>query len=155
MHMHIETNQILNMENLISFKKRLRASELQEHVERLLAYAESYGAKKLGGGVSATYEVNGDVMDIEMYFPIDKAIPSNDVFVFKPLLRLENCVKSNYKGHPQFVENTMKALNDFIVTNQFVPISVGFTVTVKDIIDPKDIELFEVDIYVSISPNVI
>ena len=152
--MHIETKQTLNIENLITFRKKVQATELQEHMERLLAYADSSGAKRLGGGVSATYEVDGDAMDIEMYLPIDKEIPSNDEFIFKPLLRLENCVKTKYKGHPQGLQNSMNEINDYILANRLVPISVGFTVVVTEITDPKDIELFEADIYVSIGPNV-
>ena len=59
--MHIETKQTLNLENLITFRKKMRSTELQEHMEKLLAYAESRGVKRLGGGVSATYEVDGYV----------------------------------------------------------------------------------------------
>ena len=153
--MHIETKQTLNLENLITFRKKMRSTELQEHMERLLAYADTSGAKRLGGGISATYEVDGDIMDIEMYLPIDKEIPSNDEFVFKPLLRLENCVKTSYKGHPQGLQDSMQKLNDYILANQLVPISAGFTVTMTELTDPKNFEMFEVDIYVSVSMNVV
>ena len=153
--MQIEVKQTLNIMNLITFRKKVRATELQGHMERLHTYADTCGAKRLGGGVSATYEVDGDEMDIEMYLPIDKDIPSNNEFVYKPLLHLENCVKTYYKGHPHGLQDSMQKLNNYILVNKLVPISVGFTVTVTEITDPKNFELFEVFIYVSVSPNVV
>ena len=153
--MHIETKQTLNMENMITFRMKVKAAELQMHMERLLAYAKSCGAIRIGNGVSATYAVDGDVVDIEVYIPINKRIPSNEEFVFKPLLRLENCIKIKHKGDPHLLQNSMQVLNDYVTVNQLVPIAVGFTVIVNDVTEPRDFELFEVDLYLSLSPNVI
>jgi|GEM_PF-6515129 len=62
----IKESQQLDIKNLISFRKVARHIEIQEHIERLIAYVESQGAKKAGCGISATYAANGDTMDIEM-----------------------------------------------------------------------------------------
>jgi len=149
----VETNQQLHMTNLIAFRKNVRAAELHGYAEKMLAYFESHGAKKVGGSVSATYAVDGDMMDIEVYIPVDKEIPSSEEFVFKPKLYLCNCIKVNHKGNPQLLEETINKLNDYIENHNLTPISACFTVTLKEITNPSDAELFEMDAYISISPN--
>lgn len=153
--MNVETSQRLDIKNLITFRKTARAAELQEHMKNLTAYVEAQEAKKVGGGISATYAIDGDKMDIEVYMPIDKEIPSTDEFIFKPRLYLENCIKATHKGNPQLLESTIQKLNEYIVENKLLPISVGFNVTVNEITSPVDMDKFEVDAFVSISPNVI
>ena len=68
--MTISTKQILDKQNLISFRKKLRATELQAYAEKMMAYVEQCGAVKVGGGISATYAIEGDVMDVDMYLPL-------------------------------------------------------------------------------------
>jgi len=103
--MHIETKQQLDKRNLISFRKTLRATELQTYMEKMFAYVESCGAKKVGGGISATYAIDGEFMDFAMYIPIDKEIPSTNEFVFKLLLYLKNFIITTHKGNPQMLDN--------------------------------------------------
>jgi len=153
--MTIETNKRLEITNLISFRKQSAPMELQGYMERLLAYIAAQGAEKIGGGMSATYAMEADTIDMEVYIPINKEIPSTNEFTYKPRLYLENCIMAKHKGHPQFLEQTIQGLNDYIVSNNLTPISAGFNVTVNEVHDPKDADLFEVDVYISISPNVI
>ena len=153
--MKVKEHNKLDLRNLISLRRSGHASEFSVHTERLLAYIAAHGAKKIGGGVSATYAIDGDKADIEIYFPIDKEIPSTDEFIFKPRLYLENCLKISHKGDPQLLEHTMQKLNEYITSNRLTPISAGFNVTVREIMEPKDLDLFEVDVYISISPNVL
>lgn len=63
--MTILTGQTLDRENLITFRKKLRAADLQAYAEKIVAYAEEYGAKKVGGGITATYAIEGDVLDVD------------------------------------------------------------------------------------------
>ena len=153
--MTIQEHQTLDMENLISLRKFIPAMEMQGCVERLLSYIDSYGAKKVGGGVSATYAVDGDKIDMALYFPIDKEIPSTDEFLFKPKLRLENCLKITHKGNPQLMEEAVNKLNEHVIANNLTAISVGFIVTKKEIVNQQDLDLFEADVYISISPNIL
>ena len=153
--MTITTNQTLEVRNLLSFRKMVTAVELNELSQRMLGYIESTGAQKIGGGISATYAIEGDKLDIAMYIPIDKEVPSTEEFEFKPLLRLENCVMATHKGNPQLLENTLHTLNGYTVESGLSPISVGFIVTKREITDIKDAEHFEVDVYISVSPNVV
>ena len=153
--MTILTEQTLDKQNLISFRKKLRATELQAHAEKMLAYVEQCGAVKVGGGISATYAIEGDVMDVEMYLPLDMEIPSTEEFVYKPWLFLDNCIATTHKGNPQLLESTMLQMNEYIEENGLTPISAGFIVTINEVTDMEDVDKFEVDVYISISPNVV
>ena len=152
--MTITTNQTLEVRNLLSFRKMVTAVELNELSQRMLGYIESTGAQKIGGGISATYTIDGDKLDIAMYVPIDRQVRSTEEFEFKPLLRLENCVMATHKSNPHMLENTLQGLNDYIVQNGLTPISTGFIVTKREITDIKDTERFEVDVYISVSPHI-
>jgi len=152
--MTITQHQQLEIHNLITLRKKAPAAEFNSHAERLMEYITAQGAKKTGGGISATYAVEGNMLDMELYIPIDKEIPSTAEFMYKPKLYLTNCIKATYKGNPQLLESTLHKMNEYIAENNLTPISAGFVVTVNEITDPKDLELFEVDVYISISPNI-
>ena len=152
--MDIKLNQTFQMDNLLAMRKRLPPAQWQEHVAKMFAHIESCGAKKMDGGVSATYAADADGMDMEMYFPIDRVIPSTEEFIFKPKLRLVNCVKMNYKGNPQGLQGAMESVNTYMTDNGLTPVAVGFVVTVREVHDVRDLELFEVDVYVPVNPNV-
>jgi len=147
--MTIETNQQLDMTNLISFKKKLRATELQEHVEKLITYISARGAKKLDGSISATYAVMGDVMDIEVMIPINCEIPSNDEFLFKPEFRLTNCIKISHNDSVARLQETIEKLGQYITNHMLTPSSACFIVMHNEIATSN--EVAKADIYVPIS----
>ena len=153
--MIIERNQVLDVSNLISMRKKLTASQLQEYAAKMTAYIETHGAKRDGGSITATYAVEGDKIDMEVYLPIDREIPSCDEFVFKPRLYLENCLKIMHKGNPQLIDVSMKKLNDYIEINGLMPITVGFIRTLKEATSMKELEFFEADVFISICPNIV
>ena len=51
------------------------------------------------------------------------------------------------------LQNTCNELNQYIVQNKLMPITVGYNVTKK--IDPVNIIKTEIDVYVGISPNIL
>ncbi len=154
--MEIQTNKTLEVSNLLSLRVKTTQQNLQKHIEELLAYAMEQGAQKCGNAISATYSVDPTTseMDIEFYFPIDKSIPNKGNFIFKPKLCLYNCLMFNYKGNPLHLQEGYNKLNEYIATNYLTPISPGFNITIFEILKPEDIDKFEVDIYISISPNI-
>jgi hypothetical protein len=153
--MHITEHQTLHVQNLITIRQKMKQEEMPIHLKKLLDYITLHGAKKVGGFISATYGITDGSMDAEIYIPIDKEIPSQGELIYKPELLLTNCLKVTYIGNPQLLQKTLDELNQFIAMNKLMPISVGFNVTIHEITDPADIELFEVETYVSISGNVI
>ena len=93
-------------------------------------------------------------MDIEVYVPVDKEVPATREFTFKPRLYLTNCIKTTYKGNPSLLDTTMVVLNKFLADNDLMPISVGFIVTVRDVSNVDELDLYEADLYISVNPNV-
>jgi hypothetical protein len=135
-------------------RQKMKQEELAVHLKRLKDYIALKGAKQVGGTITVTYGIENGNLDEEIYIPIDKAVPSQGDIIYKLELLLTNCLQTTYRGNPQFFQKTLEELNRFIVLNKLMPISAGFNVNVKEIVDPADIDLFEVDTYVSISPNI-
>ncbi len=48
--------------------------------------------KKVGNPVSATFGIDGDLVDIELLNPIDKPIQSNGRYIYKEQLKLTNAL---------------------------------------------------------------
>ena len=63
-------------------------------------YIQNVGAKRVGNPITATYAVEGDMIDIELLMPVDKSIASTDKFMFKNQIKIVNAVVAEYKGHP-------------------------------------------------------
>ena len=152
--MHIEHNQQLEVHNLISFRKVVTPHELNELGERMLAYAQSQGAQKVGGGISATYAMYGNKFDVAMYVPINKEIPSSEEFEYKKKLLLVNCIKMTYKGHPQGLEAALVKMNEYTATQGLTPVSVCFIVTANEAAKSKEFNKVEVDVYIPISEDI-
>ena len=153
--MHIEHNQQLEVHNLISFRKLVTPQELNEFGDKMLSYVESQGAKKVSGGISATYAMEAEKLDIAVYIPINREVPSNDEFTFKTKLLLTNCLKVSYRGQPYGMEEALIKINEYIVINKLNANSVAFIKTINEMENSMDIETFAVDIYVSINANVL
>jgi len=149
--MEILSGQELKIQNLISFRKNAQAPELGQHTNKLLAYINEQGANRTGGNISAKHNMQGGILDIEMFFPIDKEIPSTEDFVFVAELHLQNCVKITHKGNPQLLQGTAEKLKQFIQSNEFTTKPVSYMVMVNEITDPKDIDLFEMDLYMPVA----
>ena len=148
--MEVLTGQRYEAMNLISFRKRGRAAEIQSASEKLLDFMRSKGASKVGSGISTTHAVEGDTMDVEVYIPIDIEVSSSNEFLFKQSLILENCIKVNYKGNPSGMKNTLQEISEYIAKNEITPISSGFLVTQTEVHTLQDIEKFEVDIFIPV-----
>ena len=111
------------------------------------------GAKRVGNPITATYAIEGDVMDLDLLILIDKSIATNDRFVFKNQVKIVNAVVFSYKGHPDGLQEVCNQLNQYIMEHKLQPITVGYSVTKKiDIFNPKNTKI---DVYVGISPNIL
>jgi len=53
-----------------------------------------------------------------------------------------------------FQKHSMLKTNEYIEKNGLAPISAGFIVTINEVTDMKDVDKFEVDVYIFVSPNV-
>ena len=151
--LEIKENQELNVANVLSYKGKVKQAELENVGKEMESYIQKAGAKRVGNPTTATYAVEGDMIDIELLMPIDKSIDSTDKFVFKNQIKIVNAVVACYKGHPLGLQEACNQLNQYIVEHKLQPITVGYNVTKKtDMLDPENTE---VDVYVGISPNIL
>lgn len=151
--LEIKENQELNVANVLSYKGKVKQAELENVGKEMESYIQKAGAKRVGNPTTATYAVEGDMIDIELLMPIDKSIDSTDKFVFKNQIKIVNAVVACYKGHPLGLQEACNQVNQYIVEHKLQPITVGYNVTKKtDMLSPENTEI---DVYVGISPNVL
>ena len=151
--LEIKENQELIIENILSFKGKIRQEELENQGKEMESYIRNAGAKRIDNPITATYAVEGDAIDVELLMPIDKSIDSTDRFVFKNQIKIVNAIVASYKGHPMGLQGACNQLNQYIMEHRLQPITVGYNVTKKtDMLNPENTEI---DVYVGISPNIL
>lgn len=149
----IKEKQELNVANVLSYKGKVKQAELENVGKEMESYIQKVGAKRVGNPITATYDVEGDTVDIELLMPIDKSIDSTDEFVFKNQIKIVNAVVAEYKGHPIGLQEACNQLNQYIMEHKLQPITVGYNVTKKtDMLNPENTEI---DVYVGINPNIL
>lgn len=131
--LEIKENQELNVANVLSYKGKVKQAELENVGKEMESYIQKAGAKRVGNPTTATYAVEGDMIDIELLMPIDKSIDSTDKFVFKNQIKIVNAVVACYKGHPMGLQEACNQVNQYIVEHKLQPITVGYNVTKKRI----------------------
>lgn len=116
-------------------------------------YVQDAGRKRVGIPITATYGVEGDIVDVELLMPVDKSMESIDKFVFKNKIKIVNAVVACYTGNPIGLQEACNQLNQYIIEHKLQPITVGYNVTKKmDMLSPENTEI---DVYVGISPNIL
>ncbi len=149
----IKLGQELVVENLYSIRSKMAQSELQSLGKKAEEIVKSFGATPKGSPITATFAMEGDKIDVELLFPIDKEIPAKDGFVFKKMLKITNAAVAGYKGHPSGFQSACNDLNQYISEHQLQPITVGYNVTKKT--DMLNLENTEIEVYVGINPNIL
>lgn len=151
--LEIKENQELKAENLLSFRGKVKQAELENIGKEMENYIQKVGAKREGNPITATYAAQGDVIDLEILFPVDQQVDSTDKFVFKKQIKIVNAVVASYQGNPLGLQEACNQLNQYIMERNLQPITVGYNVTKKtDMLNPEETEI---DVYVGISPNIL
>lgn len=151
--LEIKENQELNVVNVLSYRGKVRQTEIERIGKEMEDYIKNAGAKRVGNPITATYAVEDDEIDVELIMPIDMSMYSTDKFVFKDQIKIVNAVVASYKGHPIGLQEACNHLNQYIVEHKLQPITVGYNVTKKT--DMLSLENTEIDVYVGISPNIL
>lgn len=151
--LEIKENQELIVTNLLSYRGKVSQTELEYVRKEMESYVQNAVAKRIGNLISATYALEGDVIDVELLMPIDRSIESTDKFVFKNQIKIANAVVAVYKGHPIGLKEACNQLNQYIMEHKLHPITVGYNITKKtDMLNPDNTEI---DVYVGINPNIL
>ncbi|MCR5755818.1 MAG: hypothetical protein K6G30_13530 [Acetatifactor sp.] len=151
--LEIKEKQELNIENVFSYRGKVKQNELESKGKEMECHIQKEGAKRVGTPITATYAIEGDVIDVELLIPIDRSIESTDQFVFKKQIKIVNAVVASYQGHPRGVQDACNQLNQYIMQQRLQPITVGYNVAKKtDMLSPENTEI---DVYVGINPNIL
>jgi len=99
------SNASYKIHNVVKCRQEVTYYELKLVLDKLEAYISNCGAKKVANIITVTHVLYLDtkVFDVEVFVPIDKAIPSTNEFIYMPKFSLENCVMTNYNGHPHLL----------------------------------------------------
>jgi hypothetical protein len=149
----IKQNQELNVENLLSYRGKIKQSDIENIGKDMEDYIKSKGGNRIGNPITVTYAVEDDMVDVELILPVDRMIASSEKFRFKDRIKIINAVVAEYIGNPRGLQYAANQLNTFIVEQKLQPITCGYNVTKKvDISNPDNTEI---DLYVGINPNVL
>lgn len=155
--MDILEHRTLEMHDLLSYRSKMTQQELVEKSKEIEEIIVRSGASKNGCTVTTTFSVeqgpNGPILDMEILVPLDREIPVPQGYVWKPEFLLTNALMMKHIGNPAGLQESVQALNQFILDHGLVPISTGYNVTVREAKTPMELDSMEVDIYVGISPN--
>ena len=151
--LEIVQNQELNKEKLLSFRGRIRQTELEAVGKDMESYIRNNGANRIGDPITVTYGVDNDMVDVELLLQVDCIIPSSDKYVYKDRVRIVNALVGIYKGNPVGLQESVVQLNKFITEHKLQPITVGYNVTKN--VDVQNPDNTEINIYVGINPNIL
>ena len=157
--MEIQTNQLYEMKNAISYRAKMTQQEVNEVMNRMGAFIKENGLNKSGCVTTTTFAVESiggtQLMDIEILCPVDKACDVPYGFTFKPKFRLSNAAKITHNGNPANMQESVNKLIDYLNQNKLTPVTSLYNVTVNEPKTPQDIDNMVVDMYIGVTDNIL
>lgn len=150
----IEVDKEIQFNNVISFRKKMKSSEIKSEIDRFHAYVESEGASIIGPMISATFNSEVfegiQVLDMEFLFPISKKITDTPEFKFKEEFHLVHAVYTRFSGDPAHLQSVYEDLANYIRSNNLQQITAAYNVNDK----VKSSSNYPViDIYIGVNPS--
>lgn len=157
--MEIQTNQLYEMKNVISYRAKMTQQEVNGVMNRMGAFIQENGLNKSGCVTTTTFTVENtggtQLMDIEILCPVDKACDVPQGFTFKPEFRLSNAAKITHKGNPANMRESVNKLIGYLNKNKLTPVTSLYNVTVNEPKTPMDIDNMVVDMYIGVTDNIL
>jgi len=150
---NIIDNQLLEIENLISYRGKASNQEFNKIVTDMQEKLSVVGIMSVGHPITAIYGISGDKNDVEILIPINKKSDNIQKYIFKKKIKITNALVVQHRGNPAMLQQSCDRLNQYIVAHKLLPITVGYNVTKN--IDKNNIDNTEIDVYVGISPNIL
>ncbi len=121
--MQIETGKELRFDNVASFRKKMRQTEINWELNRFFQLLQESGVRKNGPLISVTYGIDQfdgeQKIDIEFFVPINDSIASSTDYKFHSSFHLKNTIYTRYKGNPVKIESAYQKLMDFVHKSGF------------------------------------
>ena len=97
--------------------------EIQQELMNIGKLISDLGTKKSGSLVTSTFGMEqtgtGPLLDMEILVPLDKEVNIPTPYIFKKLFHLKYAVYARYEGNPQFLQNTLNQMLEFIKVKKF------------------------------------
>lgn len=152
----IESNKELRLENVLSLRKKMTQTEINEEIININRFFESRGIEKQGPFMTTTYAIEqNNLFDMEILVPMNKAVELPQKYVFKPVFKLVNAIYVRHKGNPSLLQTVYNEIYAYIHNNKLQPITPAYNVTVKEITPGMNMDDVVIDIYIGISPNIL
>ncbi len=157
--MEIQTNQLYEMKNVISYRAKMTQQEVNDVMNRMGTFIQENGLNKNGCVTTTTFTVESiggtQLMDIEILCPVDKACDVPQGFTFKHEFRLSNAAKITHKGNPANMQESVNKLIGYLNQNKLMPVTSLYNVTVNEPKTPMDIDNMVVDMYIGVTDNIL
>ena len=157
--MEIQTNQLYEMKNVISYRAKMTQQEVNDVMNRMGTFIQENGLNKSGCVTTTTFTVENtggtQLMDIEILCPVDKACDVPQGFTFKHEFRLSNAAKITHKGNPANMQESVNKLIGYLNHNKLTPVTSLYNVTVNEPKTPMDIDNMVVDMYIGVTDNIL
>lgn len=157
--MEIQTNQLYEMKNIISYRAKMTQQEVNDVMKRMGEFIRENGLNRSGCVTTTTFTVENtggtQLMDIEILCPVDKACDVPPGFTFKPEFRLSSAAKITHKGSPANMQESVNKLIGYLNQNKLTPVTSLYNVTVTEPKTPQDIDNMVVDMYIGVTDNIL
>lgn len=151
----IKENQDLIMENVLSFRGKGTQQQMQEEVFKIEEVLNSLDAKKNGPITTATYFIEGNLIDIEILVPLDRKVKIPSPYKYKSIIKLVHALYIRHEGNSSKSGDTINILNKYIIENNKQVITPTYNVTIKKAIGYNDLDNMIIDVYVGCNPCIL
>jgi effector-binding domain-containing protein len=155
----IETNKSIKLENVASFRKIMRQSEISIELGKFIEALKGSGAEKNGPMITVTFAVDNAqgeaVVDMEFLIPLNKPIELGDNdYKVKKTFHLVHAVTTRFRGDPSQIQQAYDVLIKYIHDNKLQQITAAYNVNLNDEkINEGEIPIY--DIYIGVNPSVL
>ena len=148
---NVEENQRLEIKNVLNFRRKLNNQGLMNISKEIDKILIDNNARKNNGVITVTHNIaveNGkQVIDIEMFIPLDKEITAPSGYRFLPSFLLNDAYKLRIEGNPQQMQEAIQKFAEYIRNKNLKPSTPLYVVTVKESTGPLDVDDMITDLY--------
>jgi effector-binding domain-containing protein len=155
----VEQGRELRLENVLSLRKKIAQSEINNEMIKIGKWLNDNGLKKSGPVVTATFAVetvnSQQILDMEILIPIDKPFESSGEYQLKKVFHLVNAVYAQHKSNPASLQNTYNEMIAHMQDNKLQQITAAYNVNVSEMQLGQSLDEMIVDVYIGINPSVL
>ena len=148
---NVEENQRLEIKNVLNFRRRLDNQDAMNISKEIDGILENNNARKSSGVITVTHNIsveNGkQIIDLEMFIPLDKEIFAPSGYKFLPCFVLNDAYKLRIEGNPQQMQEAIQKFAEYIRNKNCKPSTPLYVVTVKETTGSLDVDNMITDLY--------